>query len=385
MASQKGDAVNIQELVRETKVQPRPYQERIVRKALDLFCNQGVRSVLIDSPTGSGKTLMGLMIARALHERLGLQVGWVAMRRHLLAQAARENAAKGIDAPCTWISMFDRNPPTGLDLLVVDEAQHDAVGSMAHLHNVIQPRFILGLSATPFRTDRMKLCFDTVIKDAGIHRLIQDGYLSRFHHFTIPDYTPASVAGVYCREPGRWGRALVSFHTLKQCQACRDLLTAGGVRADVVTGQSNREGQIEAFQAGELDVLINCLVLGEGFDCPDLKTVFCRPGCRTVTIQTCGRVLRTHPELPFKQLVQCRDTPWPFTRTAGADLQYVWMDGEWRTLQANPWINDIGWRVLKAMSQVRVELPPFLVKRRARPRWSERRDTTLLVNGMPNP
>src|SRR5262245_2779129 len=132
MASQRGDAVNVQELAKETKVQPRPYQERIVRKALDLFCNQGVRSVLIDSPTGSGKTLMGLMIGRALHERLGLKIGWAAMRRHLLAQAARENAAQGIDAPCTWISMFDRNPPTGLDLLVVDEAQHDAAGSTAH-------------------------------------------------------------------------------------------------------------------------------------------------------------------------------------------------------------------------------------------------------------
>ena len=57
--------------------------------------------------------------------------------------------------------MFDRDPPTGLDLLVVDEAQHDAAQSMAVLHQRIRPRFILGLSATPFRADRVKLCFDT--------------------------------------------------------------------------------------------------------------------------------------------------------------------------------------------------------------------------------
>jgi superfamily II DNA or RNA helicase len=169
--------VNVHELVRETKFQPRPYQERIVRKALDLFGTQGVRSVLIDSPTGSGKTLMGMMIGRALHERLGVQVGWVAMRRHLLAQAAREDAAQGIDVPCTWISMFDRNPPTGLDLLVVDEAQHDAAGSMAHLHNVIQPRFILGLSATPFRTDRMN---QHRVRPGGFNRAVS-GMEGIFH------------------------------------------------------------------------------------------------------------------------------------------------------------------------------------------------------------
>src|SRR5205823_2713125 len=82
----------------------------------------------------------------------------------------------------------------GLGMLVVDEAQHDAASSMAYLHNRIQPRFILGLSATPFRADRVKLCFDTVLKDAGIARLIQGGYLSPFHHYTLPAYSPAAVA-----------------------------------------------------------------------------------------------------------------------------------------------------------------------------------------------
>jgi superfamily II DNA or RNA helicase len=372
----------VKDVIATCQVQPRPYQERIVARAFDLFANQGVRSILIDSPTGSGKTVMGLLLARALHQYLGLRVGWVAMRRHLLAQAARENETRRIDVPCQWISMFDRRPPTGADLLVVDEAQHDAAGSMAHLHNVIQPRFILGLSATPFRSDRMKLCFDTVIKDAGIHRLIQDGYLSRFHHYTIPAYTPESIAEMYVREPARWGKTLVSFHTLKECAACLRRLTAQGVRAEVVTGQSDRERQIEAFQAGRLDVLLNCMVLGEGFDCPALRTVFCRPGCKTVTIQTCGRVLRLHPDLPVKQVVQCRDTPWPFTRTASAELQYVWVEGEWRTLQVNLHINDIGWRVLRAMSQVKVELPRYLSTRQGRQRWSERQSTQFLAHGI---
>ena len=80
-------------------------------------------------------------------------------------------------------------------LLVVDEAQHDAASSMAFLHQRIRPKYILGLSATPFRTDKVKLCFDTSIRDAGIHQLIQDGYLAKpIDHGALVEAV-ASLAG----------------------------------------------------------------------------------------------------------------------------------------------------------------------------------------------
>ena len=44
-----------------------------------------------ESPTGSGKTIMGLAIARWMQQNLGYRVGWTAMRRNLLAQAVAEN------------------------------------------------------------------------------------------------------------------------------------------------------------------------------------------------------------------------------------------------------------------------------------------------------
>ena len=47
-------------LVAETAVQPRPYQQRIVAKAVDLFLNKGLRSVLIESPTGERQNRHGI-------------------------------------------------------------------------------------------------------------------------------------------------------------------------------------------------------------------------------------------------------------------------------------------------------------------------------------
>jgi len=283
--------VDVTDLISQTRVEPRPYQQRIVQTTAAMFNGEhrngagqlepAARSVMVESPTGSGKTVMGLLAAKLMQKQHGVKVGWVAMRRNLLAQTAEENRRMGIDVePIQFLSMFEKNPPTDLDLLVVDEAQHDAASSMAHLHNTIRPRWILGLTATPFRTDRIKLCFDKVIKDAGIHQLIQDGYLSEYHHYTIPCWNVPTVAEFYLREPERWGKSIFFFRTTEECFELRDLLQAQGVVCDVVTGSSRREEQIARFLSGEVPVLINCMVLTEGFDCPDLQTVFCRDSAK---------------------------------------------------------------------------------------------------------
>jgi superfamily II DNA or RNA helicase len=367
--------MDIDALIARTAAQARSYQKRIVEKALRFYTQAGARSVLIESPTGSGKTVMGLLAARALQEALGVRVGWVAMRRYLLAQARAENERLRIGVEASFISMFDRDPPKGLDLLIVDEAQHDAAQSMAALHQAVRPRFILGLTATPFRADRIKLCFDTVIKDAGIHQLIQDGYLSQYHHYTLPDWSPAAAVRCYLSHRARWGRSIFYFHTLAECADADARLTAAGVRSEVVHAGSDRERQLEAFQAGEVDVISNCMVLAEGFDCPALATVFCRPSGKGITVQMAGRVLRRHPDVPIKQVVQSKGTRWPFPRTATPAQQYIWADGGWRTLQANALVSQVSLRVLAALARTNAELPEYVVKRSGwlarRKKWDE--------------
>ncbi len=356
-------------------VEVRAYQQRICQKALAYFAGtyrdaQGYQeppahSVMVESPTGSGKTVMGLAIARQLQRQHGYRVGWVAMRRNLLVQAQQENQRRGFDVQMRTISMFDKRPPD-VDLLVVDEAQHDAATSMANLHCTIRPQLVLGMTATPYRTDRIKLCFDKVIQDAGIHQLIQDGYLSRYHHYTIGHYSPASVAECYLREPDRWGKTLIFFHRLVQCEQCHALLKRAGVRAEVVTAKTNRQRQLAAFAAGELDVLLNMAILTEGFDCPSLKTVFCRPSSRACTIQMAGRVFRQHAALPFKQIVQCRRTRHPFGRTALPEEQYTWSEDGWRALKVNRRIDSISQRARQAIAQCPAELPRLVVQHRQR-------------------
>ncbi|PHQ35496.1 DEAD/DEAH box helicase [Rhodopirellula bahusiensis] len=364
-------------------IQPRPYQHRIIRRALAAFgCDEtesvpahgGVgqvgskpTSVLIESPTGSGKTVMGLAIAAVMQRTLGIRVGWVAMRRNLLAQAQAENVRREFGLDMHLISMFDKDPPD-VDLLVIDEAQHDAATSMANLHGQIQPRWTLGLSATPYRTDRIKLCFENVIRDAGIAHLIADGFLSAYHHYTIEEYSPQTLADLLIDEPERWGKSLVFFHKQTQCDEMKVRLDQAGIRSDVVTAKTNRDRQLADFSEGRTDVLINMAILTEGFDCPALKTVFCRPSGQGTTIQMAGRVLRKCENEPIKQVVQCRHTRHPMMRTAIPAEQYLWTEYGWRSIAGNRQLDAMAMAARKRVAKANVSLPKLIAAHRPRRR-----------------
>ena len=145
-------------IVKTSNIEPRNYQANLVQKATGFFEDQGVRGCMIESPTGSGKTCMGLLTAKLMQKRHNIGIGWVTMRRALLAQAVSENQSLGINVEgFTPISMFEKIPPKTdkqgrkIELLVVDEAQHDAANSSVNIHNTINPRWTLGLIAIPFR------------------------------------------------------------------------------------------------------------------------------------------------------------------------------------------------------------------------------------------
>lgn len=307
------------------------HQRRITDKAIGLI-EDGASSILINSPVGSGKTAVGLTLAEYVCQRAGLtHIGWSAMRRNLLKQADKDRVKFGFDVQLTPISMFAKNPPR-VDVLIVDEAHHDATNSMNTIHAIAKPRLVIGLSATPKRTDRVGLCFQHTIADVGIQELIDAGVLSQYEHFTIPDWNPITVASTYLREPDRWGQSIVFFHTFAECAAFARALADAGVAVDIVTGQTDRDSQIEAFEQGTTTVLVNMMVLTEGFDSPAIKTAFVRPSDKSPTIQMAGRVLRKHPAIACKQIVQCGRTHEPFPKVARPLLAHKWNQDHWDTV-----------------------------------------------------
>lgn len=323
----------------------------------------------------SGKTCMALLTAKMLQDKYDIGIAWIAMRRNLLAQAARENQDLGINADIEFVSMFSNDPPKydskgrKIELMVVDEAQHDAASSMATLHNFMKPRFVLGMTATPFRTDKMKLCFDKVIRDIGIHQLIQYGYLSKYNLYTIPKYDPESVANTYLREPAKWGKSVMFFLKTEEAEECVQTLREAGVKAEIILGNmsaSSRERLLARFDKGQIDVLVNLFILTEGFDCPSLQTVFVRDSQKGPTTQMAGRVFRKFPNIKFKQVVQSKETKWAVLKTAIPEDSYVWNPelNRWRSVKPHKGISRIVSRSIVMNARTNVILPEFIMKRK---------------------
>ena len=327
----------LKEILSRLSIEPRSYQLETVTEASNYLLKDESRSCLINSATGSGKTVMALSTLLAMNLKSGrsLRIGWSAMRRNLLIQAAEENKNRGFNLDIIFFSMFDNNPPSALDILVVDEAHHDATDSMANIHQKSTPKKVLGLSATPYRSDNAELSFEKVICKAGLWQLVREGFLALANHYTIPSWNPEAVAEVYIQNREVFGKSAMFFAKYEQCLMARSALLEGGVRCEIVTGTTDRYRQIEALENGDLDVLINMAILTEGFDCPSLQSVFVRPSVEGLTAQMCGRVLRQFGDLT-KNIIQSKCTANPYDKYAPVNGQFAMgSEGKWNSLKAD--------------------------------------------------
>ncbi len=312
----------------------RPYQREAVAKVLDFF-KSGRESILLESPVGSGKTIMGLLAVKALQEQSNgkLRVNWVASRKHILRQAQEINEAF-FRCKLNTVSVFSSNFPQA-DLVVLDEAHHEATQSCLNMYECCGNTLTLGLSATPLRTDRMKLSFQATVRCSSIQELIHMGVLSQYHSYVMPEWSVKLAAEIFCAEPEKWGKTLAFFHTIQECRTFQKILERHGVFCDIVTGKSDKDAQLQAFINGDIQVVANVSVLSEGFDLPELQTVFLRDASRLPTIQMAGRGLRRSPFKQHCNIVQSAESPFLVEKIAEAKESFRYIKGKWRSCSGN--------------------------------------------------
>jgi ERCC4-related helicase len=137
------------------------------------------------------------------------------------------------------------------------------------------------------------------------------------------------------------------------------------VYCEVVTGQTKREEQLDDFDEGKFRVVANVMVLTEGFDCPNLETVFVRDSAKLPTIQMAGRGFRTHPGKDHCNIVQSKMTRWTFTRTATPAMSLVQRRGNWYTLGSNERVNLSAHKMRRKLLELGdIEMPPYILNNR---------------------
>jgi superfamily II DNA or RNA helicase len=181
----------------------RPYQNEFVQAVLSEW-QGGTRATLGVAPTGSGKTTMAAEIAAKVEGR----VMFLADARNLVEQAARTFERFGHGRGNIYMGDETQLYPNSrysvgtvqtvgpkvealrdYDYLIFDEAHRNSLGAYPR---AIMERFggarILGITATPNRTDRKSLgeIYQSIAHEIPLKGLIEDGYLARIKVLQVP-------------------------------------------------------------------------------------------------------------------------------------------------------------------------------------------------------
>ena len=301
-----------------------------------------VTSLLVTAPTGFGKTLLMAEISGRLAAR-ELPIAILVHRQELVEQSeATITRQTGIQPGVVWqsrkewdrpitilaqdtISAIDTLPLPDLYLLAVDEAHHAvAPGWLANIRR-LNPRFLLGFSATPFRQDREPLSplpFARVIRPVTPQQLIERGILrpavieSPIVHdangHPQPINQAANIAQIYLQAVtyalgDNRSKILLyvsqtqEFTPLEVTKKTTTLLRDAGITADAITVELNsadRKAAINRFRNTQgASVLVNYMALTEGTDITSVDCVILgrHTASESTIIQMIGRGLRPHP------------------------------------------------------------------------------------------
>uniref|UniRef100_UPI0021477B45 DEAD/DEAH box helicase n=1 Tax=Endozoicomonas sp. ONNA1 TaxID=2828740 RepID=UPI0021477B45 len=221
------------------------------------------------------------------------------------------------------------------DYIVVDEFHHADARTYRNLLKHFEPTFLLGLTATPERTDQadiLCLCDNNLVFERNLVHGINVRLLTPFHYFGINDkYVD------YDEIPWRNGKfdtgalenAFASHkraeHILNQWQEKKQVRTLGfciskrhadfmaavfakaGFRAAAVYSDSEirRHEALQKLEAGQLDVLFSVDLFNEGTDLPAIDTVLMlRPTeSKILFLQQLGRGLRLHKDKQYLAVI----------------------------------------------------------------------------------
>lgn len=319
----------------------RPYQEKNIDEIRQAF-KRGVKGVLYQAPTGAGKTAStSWMIAKAKENNNG--VWFMVHRRELIKQVReafdRAEIEYGIIA-AGFTKNYDQHiqicmvqtiaSRLGLlkkpKLVVWDECHRIGANSYKKIYNHLTEAFHIGLSATPWRSDKQGFLefFQEMVRAPDMAWLIENSFLSKYKIFcpsrvdmtgikmTGGDYNQkamqekmatTSITGD-CLEhyqkfcPGK--RAIVFSYSVRHSEEIAKHFNDAGIPAMHVDGETPdylRDKAIEDFKDGRIKVISNCNIFIEGTDCPAIEACFIlRPTkSKIVYLQSIGRALRPAP------------------------------------------------------------------------------------------
>ena len=323
-------------------IELRDYQQEAIDN-LKKMREDGKTIALLYHATGVGKTITAATDAKAVGGRTLFLVN--ALK---LASQAKETFAKvwpeatlgeytGSQKDMTQTVIFatvqsiskdlEKFSPTDFDYLIVDECHHAAANTYQKIFTYFHPKFILGLTATPERSDGedMLELFQNVAHKMDLKTAVERGVLVPIRCIRVKtniDLTDVRINGIkynsqdlesklFIPERNQLivdtylkyvnGKKTVIFcASVDHAAEIAKLLRDSGVKAEAVSGRDRvevREKILKDYETGSTNVLCACDLLNEGWDSPHTTVLFmARPTMsKTIYLQQLGRGTRRCP------------------------------------------------------------------------------------------
>jgi superfamily II DNA or RNA helicase/HKD family nuclease len=372
-------------------VTPWPHQSEILEK-LDAERERHRRwKNLVVAATGTGKTMVAALDYKQLREKATLgrdpRILFVAHRQEILKQSLgtfRQVLRDGQfgelyvagDVPREWRHVFasvqalsrldlERLAPDTFDVVIVDEFHRAGAPTYARLLAHLRPRVLLGLTATPERTDSEDILhyFDGhIAAEMRLWDALERQLVCPFQYFGVHDgsdlsslkwarggYDVADLERVYTGNDARvrmvlqqladkhrdWRqmRALGFCVSVTHAQFMARRFTEAGLPSIAVSGDTptdERASALSQLRTGQVRALFAVDLFNEGVDLPEVDTIlFLRPTeSALVFLQQLGRGLRRHER---KDCVTVLDFIGQAHQKFRFDLRYRAITGATRT------------------------------------------------------
>jgi DNA repair protein RadD len=323
-------------------VELRPYQTELVDGLRAVYAG-GKRRALGQLPTGGGKGRILGHMARTVSAR-GKRILIVAHRVELVDQICANLDDEGVcygriqpgwpmlgfpvmvgmvQTVCRRIEKI-----VAPDMIFIDECHHSPAGQYQAVFAAWPRAYVLGVSATPARSDGLGLddCFDEIVLGPSMRSLIDAGHLADYDYYEpSPDFDAAGlsvVAGDFSQASALKamgkakivgdavahyrhhldGRPAIAFCMgVDHTHDVADKFRAAGIAAAGVDGKMPlelRRARLAALASGEISVLTAADVISEGVDIPHVAgAILLRPTCGVgLYLQQVGRALRRKPD-----------------------------------------------------------------------------------------
>ncbi len=334
------------------KRRPRDYQQKALDR-LSESVEKGSSKGLITLATGLGKTFVAgnfikwyikkyssdckiLILANTqnLIEQFDREI-WSFLPKtvmtHLLYQNEKPINHKGVILS-TFQSLpdyIDKNPSLTFDLVIIDEAHHAPAETYSAIINKLKPKYLLGLTATPFRKDKKSVTniFGEPLIKYDVVRAINNGLLSKVKYIIKNDnidtdwITMNSNHGYTIKELNKkvfikqldeeivdsflqeWNKkkpekGIIFCNSSEHCERVETMLRNAGYSCASLTtrikDKKERMKRLRSFRLGNIKMLTCYDMLNEGIDVPDVDfIVFLRvTHSRVNYLQQLGRGLR---------------------------------------------------------------------------------------------